>query len=276
VVTTHVLDPARLRRVFGAFPTGVTAVAAMAGDEPIGLTANSFTSVSLEPALVSVCIARTSRTWSRLSLASRLGVSILSAEQEHVGRQLATRRERRFDGLDWRVTEDGAVLLDGASGWIEASIVQQVEAGDHHIVVLAVHDLDADHDLRPLVFHGGEYRHLPRLTPRHGELAGPAPGPRWRGGRGSRRDSEGQDRGAPAGRVTGRVLARRPRWLAVLGGTAYRAAFTRPDAAVGLQEDTIGSARLWILPHPSGLNAHYPPRGPRRRVCPAAGRRGSA
>jgi TDG/mug DNA glycosylase family protein len=57
-----------------------------------------------------------------------------------------------------------------------------------------------------------------------------------------------------------RVLARRPRWLAVLGVTAYRAAFGRPDAAVGLQEDTIGSTRLWILPNPSGLNAHYPPR----------------
>jgi double-stranded uracil-DNA glycosylase len=57
-----------------------------------------------------------------------------------------------------------------------------------------------------------------------------------------------------------RVLARHPRWLAVLGVTAYRAAFGRPDAAVGLQEDTIGSTRLWILPNPSGLNAHYPPR----------------
>src|ERR1700723_2958709 len=57
-----------------------------------------------------------------------------------------------------------------------------------------------------------------------------------------------------------RVLARRPRWLAVLGVTAYRAAFGRPDAAVGLQGDTIGVTRLWILPNPSGLNAHYPPR----------------
>ena len=57
-----------------------------------------------------------------------------------------------------------------------------------------------------------------------------------------------------------RVLARHPRWLAVLGVTAYRAAFGRPDAAVGLQKDMIGSTRLWILPNPSGLNAHYPPR----------------
>jgi flavin reductase (DIM6/NTAB) family NADH-FMN oxidoreductase RutF len=169
VTTAQVLDPARLRRVFGAFPTGVTAVAALAGGEPIGLTASSFTSVSLDPALVSVCVARASRTWPRLSQVPRLGVSILSARQEHVGRQLAARRERRFEGLDWRVTEHGAVLLDGASGWIEASIDQQVEAGDHHIIVLAVHDLDADHEVRPLVFHGGQYRHLPGLAPGHAE-----------------------------------------------------------------------------------------------------------
>jgi double-stranded uracil-DNA glycosylase len=55
------------------------------------------------------------------------------------------------------------------------------------------------------------------------------------------------------------VLARRPRWLAVLGVTAYRAAFGQTDTGVGPQEDTIGPTRLWILPNPSGLNAHYPP-----------------
>jgi TDG/mug DNA glycosylase family protein len=61
----------------------------------------------------------------------------------------------------------------------------------------------------------------------------------------------------------GRLLARKverlgPRWLAVVGVTAYRAAFGRPKAVVGPQEDTIGSTRLWVLPNPSGLNAHYP------------------
>lgn len=166
VRTTQVFDPARLRSVFGVFPTGVTTVAALADGEPVGLTANSFTSVSLDPALVSICIARGSRTWPRLSQLARLGISILSGRQEHIGRQLAMRRERRFDGLDWRVTDSGAVLLEGASGWIEASIDQQIEAGDHLIVVLAVHDLDADHDLRPLVFHGGAYRQLPHVHDR--------------------------------------------------------------------------------------------------------------
>ena len=156
----RVIDASRLRRVFGAFPTGVTAVAAMVGTTPVGIAASSFTSVSLDPALVSVCIAHTSRTWSVLREAPRLGVSILSATQERAGRQLAGRDDDRFAGLDWRTTVDGAVLLEGASGWLDTSIEQQVRAGDHDIVVLAVHDLDADHDIRPLVFHASGFHRL--------------------------------------------------------------------------------------------------------------------
>ncbi|MHA3703268.1 flavin reductase family protein [Jatrophihabitans sp. YIM 134969] len=157
---TVVLDPARLRRVFGSYPTGVTAVAAVVDGRPLGITANSFTSVSLEPALVSICVAHTSGTWSSLRAAPRLGVSILADGQERAGRQLAARVADRFDGLPWRASPDGAVFLEGATGWIDASIVQQVPAGDHDIVVLEVHDLDADHTLPPLVFHDSRYGRL--------------------------------------------------------------------------------------------------------------------
>ncbi|MFC4950675.1 G/U mismatch-specific DNA glycosylase [Pseudonocardia sp. GCM10023141] len=59
--------------------------------------------------------------------------------------------------------------------------------------------------------------------------------------------------------LRGRVLARRPRWLALLGVTGYRAAFAAPGAQVGLQPESIGATRIWVLPNPSGLNAHYPP-----------------
>ena len=159
-MTATIFDPGRLRHVFGAFPSGVTAVAALVEGAPVGLTASSFTSVSLNPALVSVCIARTSTTWPVLRGAPRLGVSILSAAQERAGRQLANRHDDRFAGLSWRATANGAVLLDGASGWLETSVDQQVQAGDHDIIVLRVHDLDADHDVSPLVFHAGQFRRL--------------------------------------------------------------------------------------------------------------------
>ena len=160
MTATEVFDPSRLRRVFGAFPSGVTAVAALIDEAPVGITASSFTSVSLNPPLVSICAARSSSTWAALRRAPRLGISILSSVQERVGRQLAARNGDRFADLDWRTTTDGAILLDGASAWLECSIEAQIRAGDHDIVVLRVHELDADHDLTPLVFHASHFRGL--------------------------------------------------------------------------------------------------------------------
>ncbi|MDT5030593.1 MAG: hypothetical protein QOC94_764 [Actinoplanes sp.] len=159
-MTTTAFDPFVLRHVFGAFPSGVAAVAAVVDGTPAGIAASSFTSVSLDPPLVSLCVAHTSTTWPLLRAAPRLGVSILSAAQELAVRQLAARGVDRFAGLAWRTTSDGAVLLDGASGWLETSIEQQVRAGDHDIVVLRIHDLDADHDISPLVFHASRFRRL--------------------------------------------------------------------------------------------------------------------
>jgi flavin reductase (DIM6/NTAB) family NADH-FMN oxidoreductase RutF len=155
-----IFDPSHLRRVFGAFPTGVVAVAAVVDGSPVGIAASSFTSVSLEPALVSVCVAHTSTTWPILARAPRLGISVLSADQQRAGRQLGGRSGDRFAELSWRQTADGAVFLDGASAWLETTVDQRVRAGDHDIVVLRVHALDAAHNLQPLVFHASEFRKL--------------------------------------------------------------------------------------------------------------------
>ena len=82
--------------------------------------------------------------------------------QERAGRQLAARGQDRFAQLSWRATTGGAVLLDGASGWLDTSVEQQIRAGDHDIVVLRVHDLDADHDVTPLVFHASRFHRIQR------------------------------------------------------------------------------------------------------------------
>jgi flavin reductase (DIM6/NTAB) family NADH-FMN oxidoreductase RutF len=103
-MTVHIrLQPIELRRVFGAFPTGVTAVAACVDGRPVGLAANSFTSVSLEPPIVSVCIAHTSTTWPVLRRARRLGITVLAAHQEHLGRALAAHGTDRFAGAELAV-----------------------------------------------------------------------------------------------------------------------------------------------------------------------------
>jgi flavin reductase (DIM6/NTAB) family NADH-FMN oxidoreductase RutF len=152
--------PAALRRALGAYPTGVTALAALVDGEPVGLAANSFTSVSLDPPLVSVCVATASRTWPRLRGAARIGVSVLSHRQEGASRRLAARGIDRFAGLAWHSTEDGAVLLGHASAWFDCSVEREIRAGDHEIVLLAVHGLGADPQTPPLVFHGSGYRRL--------------------------------------------------------------------------------------------------------------------
>ncbi|MFC1411233.1 flavin reductase family protein [Streptacidiphilus sp. N1-12] len=154
------LAPTELRRVFGAFPTGVTAIAALVDGVPVGLAASSFTPVSLDPPLVSVCVAHSSTTWPALRDRARLGVSVLGAHQEQACRRLAARDGDRFAALDWRATPDGAVLVEDASAWLDCSVEQQIRAGDHDIVLLRVHELDADHAVPPLVFHASGFRRL--------------------------------------------------------------------------------------------------------------------
>lgn len=154
------LRSAELRRVFGAFPTGVTAIAGLVAGEPAGLAASSFTSVSLDPPLISVCVAHDSTTWPVLRGLPRLGVSVLGAHQERACRRLASREGDRFAGLGRRVTADGAVLVEGASAWFDCSVERHITAGDHDIVLLRIHALDADHAVAPLVFHAGTFRRL--------------------------------------------------------------------------------------------------------------------
>jgi flavin reductase (DIM6/NTAB) family NADH-FMN oxidoreductase RutF len=149
-----------LRRAFARYPTGVAALAGFVDGRPTGLVANSFTSVSLDPALASVCIAHSSTTWPILRSSARLAVNILAADQQEVSRQLSARVPDRFAGIAWRATDGGGVLIEGAAAWFECSIAQELPVGDHDIVVLRVHDLGASATAAPLIFHGSSYRRL--------------------------------------------------------------------------------------------------------------------
>jgi flavin reductase (DIM6/NTAB) family NADH-FMN oxidoreductase RutF len=146
----HALDPREPRRVFSTFPTGVVAIAALVDGAPVGLAATSFTSVSLDPPIVSLCVAHSSTTWPVLRAAHCYGISVLSVDQEQACRQLSRRGIDRFATLDWRVTEQGAMFLDGASAWLDCRLIEQITAGDHDIVLLRVHDLGGDVDIAPL------------------------------------------------------------------------------------------------------------------------------
>ncbi|MDT0201704.1 flavin reductase family protein [Nocardioides sp. AE5] len=150
----------RLKEVFGCFPSGVTAVSALIDGEPVGMAASSFTAVSLDPPLVSVCMQVTSQTWRKLRSQHRLGVSVLSQAQGHACRSLASPEGDRFDGVAWDVTADGAVLIEGATAWLNCGIHTVVPAGDHAIVLLRVHELLGNVSVEPLVFHRSRFRAL--------------------------------------------------------------------------------------------------------------------
>jgi flavin reductase (DIM6/NTAB) family NADH-FMN oxidoreductase RutF len=153
-------DMALLRRAFGCFPSGVMAVCAMVGDEPVGMAASSFTSVSVAPPLVSVCVQYTSTTWPKLRDRPRLGLSVLAEDHDAACLSLSRKVGDRFDGVSWEAGAGGGVFVHGASAWLDCSPYAQVPAGDHAIALLQIHGLGADPDTLPLVFHGSRFRRL--------------------------------------------------------------------------------------------------------------------
>jgi flavin reductase (DIM6/NTAB) family NADH-FMN oxidoreductase RutF len=123
------------------------------------MAASSFTSVSLDPPLVSVCVAHSSTTWPKLRDLARVGISVLSADQADLCRQLSGTGDR-FADVEWYATADGAILVEQAAVWLDCSLVSEVTAGDHCIAVLQVEAVSDLAGVAPLVFHGSQFRRL--------------------------------------------------------------------------------------------------------------------
>lgn len=148
-----------LRRALSSFPTGVVAVCCVGEkQDPVGMAVNSFTSISLQPPLVAISVARSSRTWPELSKTETLGLSVLGSEQEHASRNLSSRTGDRFADVTWQNTTGDAVHIDGAALWLTCKVYETVNAGDHLIVLLSVEEIAHFSDVEPLVFHQSRYR----------------------------------------------------------------------------------------------------------------------
>lgn len=154
------IDQATYRQVLGHFPTGVTVIAGMDGDEPVGLAVGSFFSLSLDPALVGFCVDRSSGSWARMSGSGSFCVNILGADQEDVCRVFATSDDDKFTGIGWKAAESGSPLIDGVLAWIDCAIEAVHDGGDHEIVVGRVLGLDVAGEGDPLVFYRGGYANL--------------------------------------------------------------------------------------------------------------------
>jgi flavin reductase (DIM6/NTAB) family NADH-FMN oxidoreductase RutF len=157
--TNQDLDPAALRQAFGVFPSGVVAVAAVIDASPVGLAASSFTSVSLEPPLVSFSIAKSSKTWPDLRRASHLGITVLAEHQGDACRKLAGPVDDRFTDLAITITDEGALLLAEGLAHFGCTVYREVEAGDHMLVLLRLHSVEHIAG-QPLVFHRSAFTRL--------------------------------------------------------------------------------------------------------------------
>ena len=159
---TDAIDSNTLRRTFGCFPTGVVAVCAEVEGTAVGLVVSSFTSVSLDPPLVSICMMTSSRRWSLLRHATRIGISVMGSTQESECKQLASSTEQGVDDLGLVTTDGGAVLLTDSIAWLDCSLFEEVDAGDHTIALLKIEALHAAPSDAPLVFHNSTFCQLAR------------------------------------------------------------------------------------------------------------------
>ena len=159
-MTQAVLDQISLRTAFGCFPSGVTALCAEMDGRPVGMAASSFTSVSMEPPLISVSIQDTSRTWVDLRKASTIGVSVLADSHGAYCRQLSLKEGDRFQGVPWATSPSGAVYIAEASATFECTLYDEIQAGDHSIALLEVQSLTFSADSAPLVFHASTFKQL--------------------------------------------------------------------------------------------------------------------
>ena len=154
-------DPRTLRDALGCFATGVTVVTCLdSAGVPIGLTANSFTSLSLDPPLLLVCVAKMAASAEPLSKARNFAVNVLQTEQQPASITFSTRVEDRFGCTAWSMGEHGVpVLLDSLSVF-ECARHAVHDGGDHFILVGEVKKATFEPGLDPLLYFRGSYRRL--------------------------------------------------------------------------------------------------------------------
>ena len=154
-------DPRTLRDALGCFATGVTVVTCLGPDgAPAGLTVNSFTSVSLDPPLLLVCLNKKAVSADPLIAASHFAVNVLQTGQQPASIRFSTRDQDRFGTTPWACGEAGAPILEDSLGVFECERFAVYDGGDHHMLVGRVIKASFDAAVDPLLYFRGRYRRL--------------------------------------------------------------------------------------------------------------------
>ncbi len=154
-------DPRILRNALGTFATGVTVVTSLGDEgEPVGLTANSFTSVSLDPPLLLVCPARSASTTAALEKCEHFAVNVLRSDQEYISTLFATKGTDRFSEIAFDTCDHGVPILHDALANFECRTHAVHEGGDHLILVGEITRVRFTQEHEPLLYYRGRYRGL--------------------------------------------------------------------------------------------------------------------
>ena len=139
-MTTNLeMTPADQRKLFSLLPTGVAAITGLTEDnKPIGLVVGTFQSLSLEPALVTFCVDKSSSTWPQLRSKGTFTANILSTEQVDVCKALGRKGEDKFKGLTYQDSPIGTPRIDKSTAWVDCQVLSEVIAGDHFMIVGAI------------------------------------------------------------------------------------------------------------------------------------------
>lgn len=154
------IDSQRFRSVLGHYCSGITVVAALGDEGPVGFTCQSFFSVSLDPPLVAFSVAHTSTSYPRLKNRPAFCVNVLGSDQAGHSQLLSSKDPAKWTKVAWAPGVAGAVRVHGALAWIDCTPWAEYPAGDHTIVVGRVLDLTADLGRDPLLYFNRQYRRL--------------------------------------------------------------------------------------------------------------------
>lgn len=161
---TRAFASAEFRSALGSFATGVTVITTAAEGHGYGMTANAFTSVSLDPPLVLVCVKVGAEGSEHIERNGCFAVNILAAEQEPLSRHFSSKERPKgrdaFRDVPHRTVASGSPILEGVVGFLDCALHDTYRAGDHELFIGEVLALHSDPDVKPLLFHGGAYRLL--------------------------------------------------------------------------------------------------------------------
>lgn len=150
------------RQIMGDYPTGVTIVTTTTKDgTPVGLTVNSFASVSLDPLLLLWSIDHRVSSLKEFTEGGKFAVHVLAEDQQELCKTFASRHEDRFSTCDWKLSSNGLPIIEGAIGVFECKTFNAIEAGDHTVLIGEVIALNVDTEKNPMLYHRRVFGAIP-------------------------------------------------------------------------------------------------------------------